>query len=195
MKKLLITGFDPFGGQKINPSHECVCALNDVIGEFSLVKLQIPTVFEKAFLAVKNKADEIKPDAIICIGQAGGRRAITPEAVAINLKDASMPDNEGNMPKYEKICADGENAYFTTLPVKQIVEKVKSVGVDCAISFSAGAFVCNETFYRTLKEYSSKGVKVGFIHIPFAPCQAENGAPSMAIEDMVKGLTAAITAL
>ena len=195
MKKLLITGFDPFGGQKINPSHECVCALNEVIGEFSLVKLQIPTVFEKAFLTVKNKADEIKPDAIICVGQAGGRRAITPEAVAINLKDANIPDNEGNTPHYEKICQDGENAYFTSLPVTKMVEKIKSVGVNSAISFSAGAFVCNETLYRLLKEYDGTSVKVGFIHIPYLPCQAQNGEPSLSLEDMVKGLTAAITAL
>ena len=195
MKKLLITGFEPFGGQKINPSWECVCALNDIIGEFSLEKLQIPTVFEKAFLAVESKANEIMPDAILCVGQAGGRRSITPEAVAINLKDANIFDNEGNMPRYEKICLNGENAYFTTLPITRIVEKVKSVGVNCAISYSAGAFVCNETLYRLLCKYSNTNVQVGFIHVPFAPNQTEESNPSMSIEDMVKGLTAAITAL
>lgn len=195
MKKLLITGFEPFGGEKINPSLECVLALNEVIGGFLVEKLQIPTVFEKAFLAVKNKAYEINPDVIICVGQAGGRRAITPELIAINLKDAPIPDNEGNSPSLEKICEDGENAYFTTLPVKTIAEKIKAENLPCQISHSAGAFVCNETFYHLLKEYHGSKVKVGFIHVPFLPSQVKNGEFSMPLEDIVKALTIAITAL
>lgn len=195
MKKLLITGFDPFGGQKVNPSWECVFALNEVIGEFSVEKLQIPTVFEKAFLTVKAKADLIQPDVIICVGQAGGRKAVTPEMVAINLKDATTPDNEGNTPKDEKICFGGETAYFTTLPIKKMIERVKSENLPCQISYSAGTFVCNETFYRLSKEYYGTQVKVGFIHVPFLPSQAQNGEPSMPLEDIVKAITLAITAI
>ena len=195
MKKMLITGFEPFGGEKINPSIECVLALNEVIGGFLVEKLQIPTVFEKAFLTVKNKADEINPDVIICIGQAGGRHAITPETVASNLKHATQPDNEGNMPSYEKICPNGESVYLSTLPITQIVEKIKNAGIPCSTSLSAGTFVCNETFYRLLKEYDGTDVKVGFIHIPFFPCQAKNGEPSLSKENAVKALTLEITAL
>ena len=114
MKKLLITGFDPFGGESINPSWEAVKLLPDIVGDYEIHKMEIPTVFYKAFEMISKKAEEIKPDVIIAVGQAGGRKGITPERVGINLMDASIPDNEGNKINDKAIIENGENAYITT---------------------------------------------------------------------------------
>ena len=141
MKKLLITGFDPFGNQEINPSWESVKNLPEEIGEYRIEKLMIPTVFGKAYQKVIEKAEQINPSAIICVGLAGGRKSITVETVAINLKEANISDNEGNTPVNENILTEGENAYFSTLPIRDIVKKIRESGIDANLSFSAGAFV------------------------------------------------------
>ncbi len=117
-RKLLITGFEAFGGESINPSWEAVKALADRIGEYDLVKMQIPTVFGEAAQRVMEEADRIQPDVILCIGQARGRSMVTPEVVAINLREASIPDNAGNMPQNEPVCAGGPNAYFATAEIR-----------------------------------------------------------------------------
>ena len=193
MKKLLITGFEPFGGEEINPSWDAVCRLSDTIGEYSLTKLLVPVVFDRAARTVMDAAGELSPDVILCIGQAGGRDAITPELVAINLRYARIPDNEGNQPKDEPIIAGGECAYFSTLPVRKIAEAIADIGIPSNVSYSAGSYVCNDLLYTLLTEYDGSGVGVGFIHVPYVTEQ--NKSPSMSLDDIVKGLTAAIESI
>ena len=200
MKKLLITGFDPFGGESINPSWEAVKLLPDIIGDYEVHKMEIPTVFYKAFEIISKKAEEIKPDVIIAVGQAGGRKGITPERVGINLMDASIPDNEGNKINDKAIIEGGENAYFTTLDVKKMVEAIKEADLPASVSLSAGAFVCNNVLYLLLDKYKGTNIKAGFIHVPFIPSQLENKKnkeilPSMELIDIAKGLEAAIEVL
>ena len=195
MKKLLITGFDPFGGADRNPSREAVMALPDVIGDYTLFKLEIPTVFGLAAETVLRAAADLRPDAILCVGQAGGRANITPEVVAINLRDASIPDNHGNQPRNTPVAENAPAAYFSTLPVRAMAEAVKAVGVPCALSYSAGVFVCNDLLYTLLHHYDGTDVRVGFIHIPYLPEQAGEGVPFLPLDEAVKGLTAAIAVL
>ena len=195
MKKLLITGFDPFGGADRNPSREAVMALPDVIGDYTLFKLEIPTVFGLAAETVLRAAADLRPDAILCVGQAGGRANITPEVVAINLREASIPDNRGNQPRNTPVAENAPAAYFSTLPVRAMAEAVKAAGVPCALSYSAGVFVCNDLLYSLLHHYDGTDVRVGFIHIPYLPEQAKEGVPSLPINETVRGLTAAIQAL
>ena len=190
MKKLLITGFEPFGGESINPSWEAVSLLPEQIGDYILTKLTIPVVFEKAAQVAIAKANELCPDAILCIGQAGGRNAITPELVAINLRHAAIPDNAGNEPKDEPISVGGKTAYFSTLPVRKMAEKIVASGYPSGVSYSAGAYVCNDLLYTLLAHYENTPTKVGFIHVPYSTEQ--NKTPSMPLEDIVQGLKIAI---
>lgn len=192
MKKLLITGFDPFGGEKINPAWEAVKGLPDRIGEYELCKLEIPTVYGEAVKTVLNKAEEIKPDVILCVGQAGGRSAVTPERIAVNIRDARIPDNAGNQPRGEFCAADGPAAYFSTVPVMAMAEAVCAAGIPGTVSNSAGAFVCNDTLYLLLHRYAGTATRVGFIHVPYLP---EQGTPNLSLAQTVRGLEAAITAL
>ena len=194
MKKLLITGFEPFGGEKINPSWEAVKLLPEKIGDFEIIKAEIPVVFEKAAETVLAKAEELKPNAIICVGQAGGRSGITPEMVAINLRFASIPDNEGNQPKDIPCVQDGENAYFATLPVRKMAEAVSEASVPCSVSYSAGTYVCNDLIYHVLHSYKGTETKACFIHVPFIPEQT-NDKPSMELETIAKALEIAIEAI
>ena len=195
MKKLLITGFDPFGGESRNPSREAVMALPAVIGDYTLTKLEIPTVFGLAAETVLKAAAELAPDAILCVGQAGGRAAITPEVVAINLREATIPDNHGNQPKNTPVVENAPAAYFSTLPVRAMAEAVKAAGIPCALSYSAGAFVCNDLLYTLLHHYDGTSTRVGFIHIPCLPEQAKEGCPSLPLGDTVRGLATAIEAI
>ena len=195
MRKLLITGFDPFGGATINPAWEAVKLLPDQIGDFEVHKLEIPTVFGLAAETVLKAAAELAPDAILCVGQAGGRAAITPEVVAINLREASIPDNHGNQPRNTPVVENAPAAYFSTLPVRDMVEAVKAAGIPCALSYSAGAFVCNDLLYTLLHRYDGTDVRVGFIHIPYLPEQAGEGVASLPLCEAVKGLTAVIEVL
>ena len=190
MKRLLITGFEPFGGERMNPSWDAVKKLPDEIGGYKLVKLEIPVVFGKAAECVLNEADKINPDVILSIGQAGGRSSITPEMVAINLRYAKIPDNEGNEPKDELIIPGGDAAMFSTIPVRKIAEAINAAGVPSDVSYSAGAYVCNDLFYNLLAHYENSDVKVGFIHVPYS--KEQNKEPSMEINDIIKGLTLAI---
>lgn len=197
--KILVTAFDPFGGEKINPALEAVKLLADEIAGAEIVKLEIPTVFHKSAEVMREKALEVKPDMLLCIGQAGGRFAITPERVAINQDDARIPDNEGNQPIDVEIKADGAPAYFTTLPIKAMVDKIKAAGVPAAVSNTAGTFVCNHIMYNALylAEKELGGIQAGFIHVPFIPEQVVDkpNQPAMSLEDIAKGLTAAIEAM
>ena len=195
MKKLLITGFDPFGGERINPSWEAVKLLPETIGEYALTKLQIPTVFGLAAEAVLAAARDLSPDVILSVGQAGGRKAVTPEVIGINLREAGIPDNMGNRPVNIPVIAGGPDACFATVPVREMVKSITSAGLPAALSFSAGAFVCNDVLYTLLHHYRGTDTRVGFIHVPFLPEQAKENVPSMALSQIVSGLTAAIEAL
>ena len=195
MKQLLITGFDPFGGASVNPAREAVMALPDTVGDYALTKLEIPTVFGLAAETVLQAAEALCPDAILCVGQAGGRAAITPEVVAINLREASIPDNAGNQPKNMPVVENAPAAYFSTLPVRAMAEGVKAAGIPCSLSYSAGVFVCNDLLYTLLHHFDGTDTRVGFVHIPYLPEQAGDGATSLPLEDAVRGLTAAIQAL
>ena len=190
MQKILITGFEPFGGETINPSWEAVKSLPEVISEYSLTKLLLPVVFgEAASLALKT-AEEINPDFILCIGQAGGRAEVTPELVAINLRHASIPDNNGNQPKDEPIKAGTPAAYFSTISARKIADAINAAGVPSKLSYSAGAYVCNDLLYTLLSHYENSNTKVGFIHIPYSTEQEKS--PSMDMPDIIKALTVAI---
>lgn len=194
MKKLLITGFDPFGGESINPAWEAVRLLPDVIRDFELVKLEIPTVFGAAAQVVIDKAEEIHPDAIISVGQAGGRAAVTPEMVGINLRYASIPDNMGALPCDIPIAEGGPAAYFSTLPVRAMAKAICDAGLPGAVSYSAGSFVCNDVLYSLLHRFDGTAVSAGFIHVPFLPEQTAD-KPSLPLEQTAAALRAAIEAI
>lgn len=198
--KLLLTGFDPFGGQPINPALEAVKLVADKVGNVEVVKLEVPTVFYKSIDTVAAAIEKEKPDAVVCVGQAGGRYDITPERVAINVNDARIPDNEGQQPLDGPIFADGETAYFTTLPIKAMVAAIREAGIPASVSNTAGTYVCNHLMYGVLYTLTKKypGVRGGFIHVPFIPSQTVNRptpAPSMSVEVIAKGLEAAIKAI
>ena len=177
--KLLLTAFDPFGGDAINPALEAVKLVADKIGRFDIVKLEVPTVFRKSIDTVAKAIEEEKPDVVLCIGQAGGRFEITPERVAINVDDARIKDNEGNQPIDIKIFEDGENAYFTTLPIKAMVEAIREANLPAAVSNTAGTFVCNHLMYGVLYTLAKKypHIKGGFTHVPFIPAQVARRTP------------------
>lgn len=195
MPKLLITGFDPFGGESINPAWEAVSRLPDRIGAWEIHRLQIPTVFGKASEVLLAKAEALLPDAIISVGQAGGRKAVTPEMVAVNLRYGSIADNAGVSPQDEPVVSGGPAAYFATLPVRKMAQAMVDAGLPGSVSYSAGAFVCNDTMYAVLHRYHGTPVRAGFIHVPFLPQQAKEGVPSMALEEIVKALEICIEQL
>lgn len=195
MNKLLITGFEPFGGEVRNPSWDAVERLPDMVGGYALTKLCIPVVFGEAARAVLTAAEALRPDVILCIGQAGGRDAVTPEFVGINLMHAGIPDNGGNQPQDTPIIPGGDAAYFSTIPARRMVEAIRTIGIAAKPSYSAGTYVCNAVLYTVLAHCAGSAVRAGFIHVPYAPEQAKAGVPSMPLDDMVKALTAAIAAL
>ena len=197
--KILVTGFDPFGGESMNPAIEAVKLLPDTIAGAEIVKLEIPTVFHKSAQVVREKMQEIQPDVVLNIGQAGGRTGLTPERVAINQDDARIEDNDGNQPIDAPIQEDGQPAYFSKLPIKAMVEAIHQAGLPASVSNSAGTFVCNHIMYQTLylvdKEFPQ--AKAGFMHIPFMTEQVVDKPTmaSMSLTDIAKGIEAAITAI
>lgn len=198
--KILLTGFDPFGGDTINPAWEAVKLVKDQIDDIEVVKLEVPTVFYKSIDKVAAAIEKEKPDAVLCIGQAGGRYDLTPERVAININDARIPDNEGKQPLEGPVFEDGETAYFSTLPIKAMVKEIRAAGVPASISNSAGTFVCNHLMYGVLYTLAKKypGVKGGFMHVPFVTSQVVNRptpAPSLSTEAIAQGIEAAIKAI
>lgn len=197
--KILVTGFDPFGGEPINPAIESVKRLPKEIEGAEIIALEIPTVVHKSLQVIKDAVKKYEPDMVLSIGQAGGRSDITVERIGINIDDCRIKDNEGNQPIDEPIFEDGPAAYFVNLPIKAMVEEVRKAGIPASVSNTAGTFVCNHVTYgvRHMLELEGKGRKSGFIHIPYLPQQVVDkpGQPSMALDDIVKGLTAAIAAM
>ena len=194
--KILITGFDPFGGEAINPAWEAVKLLPSKILDAEIITLEIPTVFNQSAVVVQAAMTEHQPNVVLNIGQAGGRFGITPERVAINRDDARIPDNEGQQPIDEVIQVTGEAAYFTQLPIKAMVDGIKNSGIPASVSNTAGTFVCNHIMYQVQYLIATEfpTVKAGFIHVPFIHEQVVNkpNMPSMSIADIAKGLEAAV---
>ena len=192
MKTLLITGFEPFGGQTVNPSWEAVARLPDIIGQWQLHKLRIPVEYGEAARLTLEKAREMGAEAVISVGQAGGRGAVTPEVIGIDLREATIPDNAGRLCKGEPIEEGGPDGIFSTLPVREMAAAIGEKGIPAKLSYSAGAYVCNDVLYTLLRHFEGTAVQAGFIHVPFIPGQGE---PNMALEDIVTALTAAIEIL
>ncbi len=197
--KVLVTGFDPFGGEPVNPAFEAVKMLPDEIAGAEIIKLEIPTVFSKCGPAVEEGIKKYEPDVVINVGQAGGRSCVTIEQVGINLAEARIPDNAGEQPSDEALQEDGVPAYYATIPVKAIVKNIRDHGIPCHISYTAGTYVCNCIMYNVLHMAATKytNIRAGFIHVPFAAEQAvgkPNGTPFMSLEMIAKSLEYAIEA-
>lgn len=196
--KILLTGFDPFGGEPVNPAEEAVKRVSDNIRGAEVIKLTIPTVQTKSVKAIEEAIETHNPDIVISVGQAGGRFDITPERVAINMNDFRIKDNEGNQPTDEVIQEDGQPAYFTNLPVKAMVKHMNDNNIPATLSYTAGTFVCNHVMYGVLYMIDKKypNIKGGFIHIPYMTSQVidKKNTPFMSLDDIVKGLELAIEA-
>ena len=197
--KILVTGFDPFGGEKVNPALEAVKSLPSVIHGAEIRWVEIPTVFYQSAEVLETEIVRYQPDVVLCIGQAGGRASLTPERVAINQDDARIPDNDGNQPIDTPIRLDGEAAYFSTLPIKAMVQAIKELGLPATVSNTAGTFVCNHLMYQALYLADKKflNMRAGFMHIPYMTEQVINkpNTASMNLADIVKGIEAAIGAI
>ncbi|MEI7551281.1 MAG: pyroglutamyl-peptidase I [Verrucomicrobiota bacterium] len=194
MKTVLITGFEPFGGESLNPSQEIARQLNGrVIARRRVLGRILPCVFGAANVELRRLLRELDPELVICVGQAGGRAEITPERVAINVADARIPDNAGQQPVDVPIVARGPVAYWSTLPIKAIVAALTAHQVPAAVSQTAGTFVCNQVFYGLMHAlHGRRGVRGGFIHVPALPEQAKQGQPSLPQETMVEALALAV---
>jgi len=196
MQTVLITGFEPFGGETVNPSWEVVKLLDGtIIDDCRVVARQLPCVFGESLEVLNAAIDALQPSVVLAIGQAGGRVDVTVERVAINVDDARIPDNRGQQPVDVAIVPDGPAAWFSTLPIKAMVEALREAGIPASVSQTAGTFVCNHVMYGVLHKLADRPeVKGGFIHIPYLPEQAaaHPGAPSMATHTLKKGLEIAI---
>ncbi len=198
--KILVTGFDPFGGEKVNPAFEAVKLLPDTIAGMEIIKKTLPVVFGESGEVLEGAIIEHNPDVVLSIGQAGGRFDICVEKVGINLMDGRIPDNAGYQPIDAPIKEDGATAYFSTLPVKAMVAKSREWGVPATLSFTAGTYVCNYIMYVGLYLAATKypHIKAGFIHVPFAPEQGigkPQNTPTMSVENIAKSIEAAIVAI
>ena len=191
--RILFTGFDPFGGEKINPAGEAVKMMKNEIYGAEILKLEVPTVFGKAGEVLKKTVEQYRPDAVVCVGQAGGRAAITPEMIAVNIMDARIPDNAGNKPCHELIIKEGREAYFSSLPVKDIEKNLNDNGNPSAVSYHAGTFVCNYLMYSLMNLIDTKypNMRGGFVHVPYSTEQVQNRTtpvPSMLLSEITRGL-------
>jgi len=197
--KILVTGFDPFGGEKVNPAFEVLKKLKKNIAGAKITLLEVPTVFSESVAKVIAAIEKQKPDVVLMIGQAGGRYEVTVERIGINIDDARIPDNKNNQPIDKPIDPEGPAAYFVTVPIKDMVQAIRKSGVPASVSNTAGTFVCNHLLYGVL-HYLAKNaphIKAGFIHIPLLIEQAigKTNMPSMGLTTMVTAIEAAITAI
>ncbi len=195
MKKVLLTGFEPFGGEALNPSEEIARQLNGaVIARHEVAGALLPCVFGAALRELKRQLKRHEPVLVVCVGQAGGRAAITPERVAINVDDARIADNAGQQPIDKPVVKDGPAAYWSTLPIKAIVQELRKRDIPAAVSQTAGTYVCNHVFYGLMHELAQRdaGARGGFIHVPYLPEQAKDNQPSLPFEKMVQGINVAI---
>ena len=196
--KILVTGFAPFGGEKLNPSWEAVKRLPDRIGKAELIKRELPTEFVASGTVLHGLLERLRPDAVLCVGQYGGANGVHVERVAVNLRDARIADNAGAKPVDEPVVPGAPDAYFATLPTRRIVEKLREQDIPAQLSYSAGTCVCNNLLYCALHESAQKfpATRCGFVHVPYLPEQTKDGnAPSMGLEMMVKALHIAVEAI
>ncbi len=193
MNKILLTGFEPFGKASSNPSGEIV---KQISGE-NIITAILPVAYAQSAERLLALIAEHNPDVVICLGQAEGRKEITPERVAINLDDARLPDNEGVLRNDVRILDNGPDAYFTTLPINKMVEAIKAAGVPASVSLSAGAFMCNHVFYVAQNKFAGTKVRSGFVHVPLMDSQAPEfpGLPTMPLDQMVTAVRAMLEAL
>lgn len=197
--KILVTGFDPFGGEAVNPAWEAVSRLPERIGGAEVVRMQLPTVFGRAPELALEEARRIEADWIVAVGQAAGRNAITPERIAINYQEASIPDNAGAQPSGGPVISGGPDGYFSLLPVKEMAAAIQAAGLPGKVSNTAGTYVCNHLMYHILHACHTgmPGVRGGFIHVPCIP-QQRAGHPewfAMELDEIVRGLAAALAVL
>lgn len=191
--KILVTAFDAFGGESINPTERALQQLPDRIGDAELIKLVIPTKFGESLRRAIEAAEDTAVDAILCFGQAGGRAHITPERVAINVMDADIPDNAGYQPVDVPVVEGGPTAYFSTLPVKEMVAAMEDI--PARLSNTAGTFVCNQLLYGLLHHFAGAKVRAGFVHVPFITEQEKTDKPMMELADIVEGVKRALWAV
>ena len=195
MRTVLLTAFEPFDQDTINPSWEAVRLLDGVLlsDDVRIVARLLPCAFAEAPARLTEFLAQLAPEMVIAVGLASGRADLSVERVAINLNDARIPDNQGLQPIDTPVVAQGPAAYFSTLPIKAMVRAIKAAGIDASVSHTAGTFVCNQVFYSLQHALAGSGVRSGFIHIPTLPQLAlESGVPSMALETVVQGLRIAL---
>ncbi len=197
--KILLTAFEPFGGERVNAALEAMRRTPERMGDGEIVKLTVPTVFGKSTRTVTEAIHDLCPDAVLCLGQAAGRSQLTPERVAINVDDARIPDNEGNRPEDRPIVPDGPAAYFSTLPIRAMTEAIRRTGAPAAISNTAGTFVCNHLMYGVLHALKKEGLSIpaGFMHVPCTPEQTAERPelPSLPLDGIAAGVAAALGVL
>jgi pyroglutamyl-peptidase len=190
--KALVTGFEPFGGDRINPSFEALARLPQRLGGFDIATCALPVVYGAALPALRKAIADVAPDIVLSVGLAGGRAELSLERVAINVDDARIPDNDGNQPIDRPVVDGGPAAYFATLPIKAAVAALREAGLPAAVSNSAGTFLCNHVFYGLMHEAATGFARFrgGFLHVPYLPSQAaqQKGMPSMALEQIVEGI-------
>ena len=191
-RRLLVTGFEPFGGETENASWEAVMVLPARIGPWDLAHVRLPVVFGEAARQAIAAAESMRAQAVLCVGQAGGRKAVTPELVGINLRHAAIADNAGNRPQDQRAVPGGADALFSPLPVRAMAQAIQEAGLPGAVSYSAGAYVCNDLLYTLLHHFRGTDVGVGFIHVP---CMTGQGDPALPLPDIVRALTCAIGAM
>ena len=199
MKTVLISGFEPFGGMSVNPAQEVIRVLDGIeLPQGGVVQtVTVPVVYRKSIDAVVTAISNYQPSVILMVGLAPGRTGIMPERVAINIDDFRCVDNEGNQVIDSTVVNDGPAAYFSTLPVKNMVAEMRKACIPASVSNSAGTFVCNHLFYGVMHRLRDSTVRAGFIHLPLLPEQALQGdEPSLSLDQMTRGLTVcAATAL
>ena len=190
--RALVTGFDPFGSDEVNPSSLAVGRLRPSIGDVVVMTAILPTSYANSAKVLMAAIDETRPDIVLCVGQAGGRTDLCLERVGINVQDARIRDNDGNQPIDVPVVANGPAAYFATLPIKACVEEMRKAGLPAVVSNTSGTFVCNHILYALMDiiRQQPAPMRGGFLHIPYVPEQASRvgGAPSMALDDIVRGI-------
>jgi pyroglutamyl-peptidase len=193
--KILITGFDPFNKETVNPAYLAVSKLENTYDDIILTKLEIPTSFSHSFEILSQELNN-GYDAVIMVGQAGGRKEISLEKVAINYIDAKIADNDGLVISHQAINSNGKDAYFTTLPILKLLSDLEKESIPAKISYSAGTFVCNYLMYKTLEHFNTTNTKVGFIHVPYIKEQIKDDkTPFMDLEIITKALEIIIKGL
>lgn len=195
--RALVTGFEPFGGDAVNPSHEVLLRLPSRAGCLAVATCVLPTAFDRALEVLDQAITRAAPDVVLGLGLAGGRSALSLERIAINLNDARIADNDGRQPIDTPVVPGGPAAYFVTLPLKAAAAALREAGLPAIVSNTAGTFVCNHVFYGMLHLAATRRpeMRAGFLHLPYLPAQAaaHDGAPSMALDDIVRGVAIVLT--